>query len=202
MIDEQWFRESSTWESVSEVPEFPLQDWAAVKAALSQGDYVLSVDYSAANRLAPSFEPTGYWLWFYVVSTLPYAGIVASVVLAVWLRSWVYALGIPVTVLAFVGGSPVVHNSCGVVRLLWIMSVAACILSIACHQGQWAYVSGLFACVVLLVGSFYTHNADATLEAARQHEAVFLFLLERKWLGIKNARTGERWHQPARNADT
>jgi uncharacterized protein (DUF697 family) len=178
------------WRTIDDVPGFPVATFADLQRELNAGRYTLGIDPSVANLMAPRMASSGRTV---VTSTLMYAPFLAALgclIAAVALREYLLLIGLPIAAAAFLLANPLnpLKRLMSLVFWLVLLVFAAALV--------WNYyllagITGVFLVPFITMPFLYAMNSSLLLEKAREVEDLFLFLLERGALSMRDNSTGQ-----------
>ena len=189
-FDEEQLRESITWKSVSEIPDFPFESFEELTAALESGTYGIGVDQIVARRLNRLTHDFRAGLLFESVFGLPLLIIVGAVVGAVVLRNGWLLFAIPVGLVAFFWSVPY-HP----LRTCITAVAAASLIGLLASLGyRYQAPSCLFASFLVTFLAIRWQVAFSTRRmraAVSSSEIMFLYMYEKHAVTVLHIPTGK-----------
>lgn len=169
---------------ISEIPEFPLPSYAALKAAVTSGEMQLGIEYAAAREFVRITKSASAELPILVLSLVQPALAVASLVLPFVTNNW-WALGGVVS--SFLG--QIFANPYNPAKRLGRLLVAAAVLHLVVAQSVvrgMTWISFSFAVSAIVLWLLNSLAWNWAREAVLSSEAFAAYLFKTRNLHIRD----------------
>ncbi|MEW6730201.1 MAG: hypothetical protein AB1489_02570 [Acidobacteriota bacterium] len=183
------------WQRVSDIPDFPFDNFAELQQALSAHHYSLGIDSLTAARLSPTFSSWLGNILIKLLSLLLCASIIAVLTATIWLSNYWLLLGVPIVAVMFVISSPTISGR----QLFSIIGGLAILLALDCWLRDLSIAACLFGMagytfVAVRLANYITRTS--LCEAIAADESIFLYMFERASCTIRDNKTGRVYQSP------
>jgi hypothetical protein len=183
------------WNTVGEIPDFPLNTFEDVKNRVGAKEYTVGIDFTTSNQLAEWLYGRGYHYFYLLLASTPIIVCIISLVLAFTLKNYWLLAGI------FLGFSgQLMSNPYNPSKQIW-KSINFLLFLVFAYSVFWgkdtlAYLLAFFVFPFFINSSLYRMNQNKLKKVALDSENIFIYLYQIGKLGLKdNSSQVTHWYR-------
>lgn len=194
-LDEAKLRVENRWQSVSELPTFPVDDFSRLAELEATGRLTVGIDLSVARELLPRLGGPSHKLFVALVVSIPYVMALVPIGTALYYKRFDFLLSLPAVAAAFVLANPL-NPYRGCVTRLAMIGLLVFLVAVARGSTLLGFVSGCALATVAAVRYLYGTSAMGLRMAVLRSEPLFLYLYQRHLCTVRDNSDGKVYSVP------
>jgi hypothetical protein len=180
------------WQRVEDIPGFPLNNFDDVKKHFSSNQFLISIDFIEANKLAEILYGKTFKLLYHILLSTPFLISILAIILALTLKKYLLLIGVPLSFLCNLLANP--YNPFDLIfkYLAFIFSLSF-LWALSTGREYIALLSAFFVFPFWIRRFFYFNNRNKIMKTALNREKIFIYLYQFGKLGLIDKASGKRY---------
>ena len=183
------------WKSISEIPDFPFENYVDLIDSIKRDKYLMLVDNSKANAISPYVLSKFSDLVNIILSWLPFVIVLLSFIIGIFSGKYIFFLGALLSIVSFLWSRPYAQWGYTTINKFPLSFLVAIVIIYFINREVPVQIWNASSLIIPFIAGnyYYAKNLKEVQKAAMSDEPLFIYLYQQSSIELINIDNGDSY---------